>query len=1403
MAHISRLCALLTAATLLGIAFSPTLAQAQDAPFITIWDTENSGETGDDQIKIPGTGTDYQIIWEEVGNTSNTDTLTVTDVSTVTFPNPGLYRVKISGDFTRIHFGDRNAGGDADKIVEVTQWGDIEWSTMVEAFTRPSVGEGASSLDISSQDTPDLSGVISMAEMFGGASSLTASGSIIDQWDVSSVTSMRSMFREATSFNQDIGSWDVSNVTNMGSMFEDADSFNQDISSWDVSSVTSMRDMFDSATAFNQDIGSWDVSSVTDMYSMFAGATSFNGDIGSWDVSSVTSMQRMFFGADSFNGDIGSWDVSNVTTMQRMFLGTDSFNQNLGAWDVSNVTNMTGMFDSSALSTTNYDRTLNGWAPQDLQGGISFETNTEYCNSGPFRMHLTQGLSWSIDDAGRKDRCPNLLTASQAQQVDSDGTSVFGDVATSLTFSGVVGSGRVTLGQYSDEPRNVDQGTPKSLRFVAASSITFFEEVELRFDVSEFDGLDNPSETLVFSRPQPGTGSFSELPTTFDQAAGELVATAESLGEIAFANKNSPLASRLISTAPQTLDFGDTSVDDTIAKSVTITSGGGGILSGSVGLQAGASPYRIGSGEGEFSLESEDSLEVEVLYSPEEVSNPDLDTLEIAHNGDSAESPVRVPLQGSPQPPPNDPPVAKADTFQTPEDSPLSVEAPGVLANDTDPNGDSLTVSVVSDASSGNLTLEANGALQYDPQRNFSGTDSFSYEAVDDSSAADTASVTIAVLPINDPPVANADSFETRQDSALTVAAPGVLENDTDVDGDTLAAALVSEAGNGDLTLREDGSFEYVPNSSFTGEDSFTYRALDDSSAADTASVRIAVRPPPAPPVPEGLVAELEGRQVSLSWSAVASEDLAGYRLYRSAGRSPDTSGASLTEELISETTFTDTTATENRTYRYGVTAVDTAGNESVLSAAASVFRYPSQIQAEVSRSFGEAAGPGDYRLVALPGEGSRPIADVISGEAGAEWQAYRDDGSEENFFQKYDGSSEFAFEPGNGFWVTATSDLAFEDSVSTVPLEGDSAATIPLRQGWNVISNPTGKAVQWTRVRQANPGSLQPLFGFEGTFSQAGSLRPATSGRAYYLFNGSADRTELRIPYPGSPPSSGGQTDSKAGSRPLATGASRSEARLISLSASLAGAASAGAGSPTSTVRVGVRAEEATRSVVAPPSRFEAVSLRIEAGEAKAGEAKAGETKAGEAEAGEKNRQNGRSGLLMAQLREEDGDGETFPLRLESRMDAPVQLRASGVGEAESAALIRPSVGKTYRLRDGKTVRIESAEGPVSLKLAVGTESYVEGKREEAMPEEVRLMSYPNPVRRQGTLEYTLPEAGEVSLKVYDVLGRRVATLAEGRKQAGRHEVSLRVGDLPSGAYFGRLEAGGETRTQKITVVR
>ena len=90
------------------------------------------------------------------------------------------------------------------------------------------------------------------------------------------VTSMRGMFRGATSLNSPVNHWDVSLVTNMANMFRDASVFNQDLSDWDVSNVINMSSMFNGATAFNQNLGAWDVSSAEDMRNMFSNITSLS-----------------------------------------------------------------------------------------------------------------------------------------------------------------------------------------------------------------------------------------------------------------------------------------------------------------------------------------------------------------------------------------------------------------------------------------------------------------------------------------------------------------------------------------------------------------------------------------------------------------------------------------------------------------------------------------------------------------------------------------------------------------------------------------------------------------------------------------------------------------------------------------------------------------------------------------------------------------------------------------------------------------------------------------------------------------------------------------------------------------------------------------------------------------------
>src|SRR6266508_2625040 len=191
-----------------------------------------------------------------------------------------------------------------------------------------------------------------------------------------------------------------------------------------------------------------------------------------------------------------------------------------------------------------------------------------------------------------------------------------------------------------------------------------------------------------------------------------------------------------------------------------------------------------------------------------------------------------------------DAPIANDDTYTTSEDATLTIVAGnGVLGNDSDPDGDGLQALVVSAPTHGTLTLNADGSFSYTPAANYNGPDSFSYRASDGAATSGIATVSIGIGPVNDAPVAANDSYGTNEDAMLTVPAPGVLGNDTDVDGNALESVLVSGPAHGTLTLNADGSFSYTPAPNYNGPDSFSYKATDGSVDSNVAAISIAVAP--------------------------------------------------------------------------------------------------------------------------------------------------------------------------------------------------------------------------------------------------------------------------------------------------------------------------------------------------------------------------------------------------------------------------------------------------------------------------------------------------------------------------------------------------------------------------------
>jgi hypothetical protein len=196
--------------------------------------------------------------------------------------------------------------------------------------------------------------------------------------------------------------------------------------------------------------------------------------------------------------------------------------------------------------------------------------------------------------------------------------------------------------------------------------------------------------------------------------------------------------------------------------------------------------------------------------------------------------------------PVDDRPVATNDTYTVNEDAPLIVAAAGVLLNDADPEGQPLTAELLAAPAHGTLVFAEDGAFTYSPVKDFTGTDTFTYMARDAATSSMPATVTIRVLPVNDPPVVRDDGgegYSTYEDNALVVAAPGVLANDSDPDGDGLEAQIVSPPAHGTVLLNPDGSFTYTPAADYFGTDSFVYAATDGELVSSNATVSLVVMP--------------------------------------------------------------------------------------------------------------------------------------------------------------------------------------------------------------------------------------------------------------------------------------------------------------------------------------------------------------------------------------------------------------------------------------------------------------------------------------------------------------------------------------------------------------------------------
>jgi VCBS repeat-containing protein len=203
----------------------------------------------------------------------------------------------------------------------------------------------------------------------------------------------------------------------------------------------------------------------------------------------------------------------------------------------------------------------------------------------------------------------------------------------------------------------------------------------------------------------------------------------------------------------------------------------------------------------------------------------------------------------------NDAPVASNDTFSTSEDTPITF---GVLGNDSDVDGDALTITQIDgtaiavgasvNVAGGSITLNANGTLTFTPSLNYNGSPSFTYTVLDGHGGTANATVNGTVAPINDAPLAVNDSATTPINTALANIV--VLANDTDADGDALSVtgATLANPALGSVSVNPDGTLNFAPAPNVTGPVAINYTITDGQGGTSSAvlTVNVGANTPPS-----------------------------------------------------------------------------------------------------------------------------------------------------------------------------------------------------------------------------------------------------------------------------------------------------------------------------------------------------------------------------------------------------------------------------------------------------------------------------------------------------------------------------------------------------------------------------
>ena len=637
--------------------------------------------------------------------------------------------------------------------------------------------------------------------------------------------------------------------------------------------------------------------------------------------------------------------------------------------------------------------------------------------------------------------------------------------------------------------------------------------------------------------------------------------------------------------------------------------------------------------------------------------------------------------------------------------------------------------------------------------------------------------VTSSGVTCSAPPVAMDDAATTLEGTAVTI---DVLANDSDPDGDELTIASVGRPMNGTSEAVQ-GQISYTPSAGFVGTDSFTYTVSDGTGGTDAATVTVSVTAASVVVEAEEEATSENGVPVTVNVTGF-TPTIAELR-YRPTGASAFIS----TPLTLNGTAYEGSVPAAAVTLRGVEYYVFLSDGETIVTFPANdPEANPSRIRARVAQQASAVAIPSnaEYRMVSVPLVLDDPSPLAVFGDDYGDygvtsWRLLRWLPSAE----QYDEGTplDTPVMPGAGFWLAAYAEddgpFDVEDGLS---VDASAPVELMLQPGWNQIGNPFAFPVVWESVLGSD--LVQPPASFDGAEYMLGEpiLDPWVG---YFVLNDTEESVTLQVP-----PTEVGQTLARGEVKEeqayrlhlRADASARGLQRGLHDTQNVLGFADDAAVGPD-------RLDLAEPPPITSHLRLSAVEDGVRLGHS---------------------------------FRPSGTDGADWELELTASPDVlaagPMSVRVAleevgGRPDGYDVHVLDLDREVPLTLLEHAFEITLSAERPVQrLRLIAGTEAYADAARQgiSLVPVAFALApAYPNPFSGAATLAYELPEQADVVLDVFDLLGRRVAVLADGVQEAGRYTVrwdgTVAGAPAANGVYVYRLRAGSFTASHKMVLLR